>query len=153
MFRKRILLILALLVFCFAGQALLRAGDSSAEPEQPKPDLESPKWSFDDLDFDRVKSPAQSELLGKFALAIGFVVLLGVCAWYVSKKFGGKFAGLKGKDISIVETVHLGSGKSLHLLEVGDNQKLLIGSTNENISILADVTESVSSRAEEEILP
>ena len=104
------------------------------------------------MDFDKGPNQVQGKLTRQFALAIGFVVLLGVCAWYVSKKLGTKLGITRGKDISIIETVHLGPRKTLHLLEVGGRQKLLIGSTNENISILADVTEAVSSPLEQEVM-
>jgi flagellar biogenesis protein FliO len=157
MFKKRLFLISVVLVICFVGQALLRpglcrAGEDTIKAEKPESDVESPTWSLDDLDFDKGPNQTQGKLTRQFALAIGFVALLGVCAWYVSKKLGTKLGIARGKDISIIETVHLGSRKTLHLLEVGGRMKLLIGSTNENISLLADVTKAVLSPSEQEVM-
>lgn len=159
MFKKRTVLISVVLVLCVVGQVLLRprlcrAGEDTARTDKSMSEGkgELSTWSLDDLDLDKGPNQAQDKLTYKFALAIVFVVLLGGCAWYVSKKLGPKLGMTRGKDISIIETVHLGSRKTLHLLEVGGRQKLLIGSTNENISILADVTEAVSSPLEQEVM-
>ena len=159
MFKKRIVLISVVLVLCVVGQVLLRprlcrAGENTTRTDKPRSEGkgELSTWSLDDLDFDKGPNQVQGKLTRQFALAIGFVVLLGGCAWYVSKKFGAKLGPARGKDIRIIETVHLGSRKTLHLLEVGGRQKLLIGSTNENISILADVTEAVSRPLEQEVM-
>jgi flagellar biogenesis protein FliO len=45
---------------------------------------------------------------------------------------------MPGKEIHIVETVHLGPRKAVHLLEIG-GRRYLIGSTNEKINTLADL--------------
>ena len=157
MFKKRTVVISVVLVLCVVGQVLLRprlcrAGEDTARTDKSKSEGELSTWSLDDLDLDKGTSQTQSKLMRRFALAIGFVVVLGGCAWYVSKKFGPKLAITRGKEISIVETIHLGSHRTLHLLEVGGKQKLLIASTNENINILADVTEAVSSQLNREVM-
>lgn len=71
-------------------------------------------------------------------LAVLFVLALFIAAIYVSKKLLPRIANLPGKEIRIVETVHLGPRKAVHLLEIG-NRRFLIGSTNENITKLADL--------------
>ena len=80
------------------------------------------------------------ELFFKMMLTVLLVVALGSAAIYISKRVFPKFARLPAKRIRIVETVNLGPRKSVHLLKIG-NQLLLIGSTNENITKLSDVTE------------
>jgi len=157
MLKKRTVLISLVLAVCLVGQFFLRsnlcrAGEDTTRTDKSKSEGELSTWSLDDLDLDKGTSQAQSNLMRQFALAIGFVALLGGGAWYVSKKFGPKLAITRGKELSIVETIHLGSHRALHLLDVGGRQKLLIGSTNENINILADVTEAVSSRLNEEVM-
>ena len=72
-------------------------------------------------------------------LAVLFVLALLIAAIYVSKKLLPRITNLPGKEIRIVETVHLGPRKAVHLLEIG-NRRFLIGSTNENITKLADLT-------------
>ncbi len=74
----------------------------------------------------------------KTILSVFFVIVLGIAGVYVSKKLLPKLTNLPGKEIHIVETVHLGQRRAVHLLEVG-NRRFLIGSTNENISTLADL--------------
>jgi len=157
MLKKRTVVISVVLAVCLVGQVLLRsdlckAGDDTTKTDKSVSESESSTWSADGWDLDKGSSGTGGKLMRQFAVAIGFVALLGFCAWYVSKKFGPKLGITRGKDISIVETIHLGSHRSLHLLEVGGRIKLLIGSTNENISILADVTEAMSSRLNEEVM-
>jgi len=72
-------------------------------------------------------------------LAVLFVLALFIAAIYVSKKLLPKITNLSGKEIRIVETIHLGPRKAVHLLETG-NRRFLIGSTNENITKLADLS-------------
>jgi flagellar biosynthetic protein FliO len=83
------------------------------------------------------------ELFYKTMFMVVLVAVLGVAAVYASKKLLPRIANLPGKEIRIVETVHLGPRKTLHLLRIG-NQWLLIGSTNENITKLADVTDALA---------
>ena len=72
---------------------------------------------------------------------VGFVIILGVAAVYVSKKFLPKLTHASGKRVRVIETVHLGPRKTVHLLQVDDKQ-LLIGSTSDSITKLADVNVS-----------
>jgi flagellar biogenesis protein FliO len=155
MLKKQTVLILGLLVLCCVGQLLLgrrshSGSDGPTEAREPNTTKALAGWSVDGFGPEAGKNETQGKLMRQFALAIGFVIILGGCAFYFSKKFAGKLAIGKGKDICIMETIHLGSHKTLHLLEVGGRQKLLIGSTNENVNILADVTEAVSGQAYQE---
>jgi len=87
--------------------------------------------------------PGIRELFFKMMFSVLFLVVLGVAAIYVSKRFLPKITKLPGKEIRIAETVHLGPRKAVHLLEIG-NRRLLIGSTNENITRLADLEMEVN---------
>jgi len=82
-------------------------------------------------------------LFFKMILMVLLVVVFGVAAIYLSKKLLPRFSRLPGKRIRICETVHLGPRKAIHLIKIG-KQTLLIGSTNENITKLADVTGQLS---------
>jgi len=90
-----------------------------------------------------VESTGFRELFFRVILSVLLVVVLGVAAIYVSKKFLPRITNLAGKEIRIIETVHLGQHKRVHLMKIG-NQRLLIGSTNESITKLADVTDALS---------
>jgi len=83
------------------------------------------------------------ELFFKMMVSVLFLVALGAAAIYVSKRFLPKITNLPGKEIRITETVHLGPRKAVHLLEVGE-RRFLIGSTNENITRLADLEMEVN---------
>ena len=158
MLKKKTILLLAALVLCIIiGQVYLNSQicqgsqDTTKSAEQ-NDEKESAEWSFYDSNLDEIKGDAQFKLIKQFLIAVFFVVILGIGAFYFSRKLVPRFTTTKGKNISLIETIHLGPHKTLHLLEVGDKQKLLIGSTNESINILADVTESLSSSLNSEIL-
>lgn len=82
-------------------------------------------------------------LFFKMMIMVLLVVVFGAAAIYLSKKLLPKFSRLSGKRIQVCETVHLGPRKAIHLIKI-DEQTLLIGSTNENITKLADVTGRLS---------
>lgn len=90
------------------------------------------------------------ELFARTMLAVVFLVVLGVAAFYVSRKLLPKLANRPSKEIRIVETVHLGPRKAVHLIEVA-NRRFLIGSTNENIRKLAEVTAGFPDLSEHDI--
>ena len=81
------------------------------------------------------------EMFFKLMLSVLLVGGLGAAAIYISKKLLPRITNLPGKKIRIIETVHLGPRKAIHLVEIG-NQRILVGSTNENIRKLADVTDA-----------
>ncbi len=98
-----------------------------------------------DADFSTRKSdrPSSRELFFKMMVSVLFLIALGAAAIYVSKRFLPKITNLPGKKIRIAETVHLGPRKAVHLLEVGE-RRFLIGSTNEKITRLADLTSALT---------
>ena len=83
------------------------------------------------------------ELFFRFMVSVLFLVALGAGGIYISKRFLPKFSNLSGKEIRIIETVHLGPRKAVHLIEIGE-RRFLIGSTNENITRLADLTSALT---------
>ena len=102
---------------------------SGAEPGDPN--LSAP-----------TNSAGTRELFFKMMASVVLVVVLGAVAIYASKRLAGKISNLPGKKIKIVETAHLGPKKAVHLIRIGDLY-LLIGSTNDNITKLADVTTEI----------
>ena len=87
---------------------------------------------------DEKKDDTISSTLHRMTLAVLIVIVLGAAAIYGSKKILPKLSHPQGRKITIVETVHLGSRKSIHLLEVA-GQQVLIGSTYDRITKLADI--------------
>jgi len=85
-------------------------------------------------------SPIDTDLFKRMMLAVVLVIVLGVAALYVSKRILPKLSNMPGKRIKVIETAHLGPRRAVHLLEV-DNHCMLVGSTNDRITKLADITE------------
>ena len=74
------------------------------------------------------------------ASALG-ILFLGVLAILVTKKLLPRLARSGGKRISVLETSHLGPGKHVHLLQIGD-KKILVGSSRDGMTRLGDVTDA-----------
>jgi flagellar biosynthetic protein FliO len=144
------------LVVCSAGSSTDATGleKPKFDPCQPQAGTESETDSLFQKDPNFLGgSPynaGSGQLFFRAMLAVLFVVVLGVAAIYVSRKLLPKIANLPGKEIRIIETVHLGPRKAVHLLEIG-NRRLLIGSTNENVTKLADITGSFANLSAQEI--
>ncbi len=150
-FKKKIFLFLiavalgaGVLVICSAQPASngMESEKSQPDPNQPQAGTESTNSPLfaNDPNFFRGSdfNPGGAGFSIRAVLAVLFVLALFIAAIYVSKKLLPKIANLPGKEIRIIETVHLGSRKAVHLLEIG-NRRFLIGSTNENITKLADL--------------
>jgi flagellar biosynthetic protein FliO len=125
-------------VIALGGGALVVCSGQTPETESKRPSLSSYSLSGTDPNYSSGSADTR-ELFLKMMAAVLLVIVLGVAAIYVSKKFLPKITNLPGKKIRIVETVHLGPRKTIHLLEVG-NHRLLVGSTSDSITALADVT-------------
>lgn len=68
-------------------------------------------------------------------LRLGIVIVIIIGLAIVIKQMQSKMRIEKTDQISILETVHLSPHRSIHLIRV-DNEKLLIGATDQNISTL-----------------
>jgi flagellar biogenesis protein FliO len=137
-FNKKISALLLAIILC-SGVMLAESSRSGA--------ASNAKSLFDNSGSFDANRPATSniasksnELFFKMMLMVLVVVALGVAMMYISRKILPKFAHLPAKRIQVVETVHIGPSKAVHLLKVG-GQLILIGSTKENISRLSDITE------------
>ncbi len=159
--KKRIVVFLiAVILGC--GVIMVCTSQSSADAEKPASNSggtefgnSQPKSNSlfeNDPNFltNTTNGPGIRELFFKFMVSVLFLVALGAGGIYVSKRFLPKITNLSGKEIRIAETVHLGPRKAVHLLEVGE-RRFLIGSTNENITRLADLTSTLTELSIREI--
>ena len=144
LFKKKFVIFLLAIVVC-GGSAIVYPAQSDAGEnvkslfdKSGSPDGNEPGFMAGADD-----NIGQSELFFKMILMVLLVIVLGVAAIYLSKKLLPKFGRLSGKSIQVCETVHLGPRKAIHLIKIG-KQTLLIGSTNENITRLADITGQLS---------
>ena len=140
-----------LAVACGSAALLVCPAQSTAAKSETPSSYSSRSLSGNDANLfeGRADGVGTKELFFKMMLSVLLVIVLGVAAIYISKKFLPRITNLPHKKIHVVETVHLGSRKVVHLLKIGD-QQLLIGSTNESITKLADVTDALPDSSSQE---
>ncbi len=152
MLKKRLILIGLLLVVSIAGQVLLRPclGESKVSPNAPVPTtditktqtsntLNLPEKSIDTL---------SGKLVSKFILTLAFVAAAGVGVWWFLKRMNAPWMGSKTGQLELIETMHLGPRKSVHVIRAGAKQ-VLVGSSNEGIRFLCDLTGNIKSHSDE----
>jgi flagellar biogenesis protein FliO len=111
----------------------------------------NPTWNDpDNLVSSANAGPGSRELFLKMMLSVGLVIGLGVAALYLSKRVLPRVVNAPGKEIHVLETTWLGPRKALHLVEVA-NQRLLIASTNENVTMLAHVSDGWLDMSRQEV--
>ena len=143
-YKKKIVAFLVAVVLGSSALVLCSAQSTTAGPAKPLFDNSSSLFAKDpNLSVGSADSLNTREFFFKMMFAVLFVVVLGVAVIYISKKFLPRIANLPGKKIQVIETVHLGPRKAVHLLKIG-HQRFLIGSTSESITKLADVTETLA---------
>jgi flagellar biosynthetic protein FliO len=88
------------------------------------------------------------ELFYKMLLSVIVVIALGIAVIYVSKKLLPRIVNLPNKQIRVVETTYIAPHKGIHLVQIGE-RRLLIASTNESVTMLADLTDAAADFAAE----
>jgi len=83
------------------------------------------------------------ELLMRMMGGLLIVIALMMAVFYLSKRVLPKLSKNAGKEIEILETTVLGPRKYLHVIRVA-NQRLLLGSTNDRINMLAHLVDDLS---------
>ena len=151
-YRKKIVVFL-ITVTLGTGVLLVSSGRSATgmiELKNSESKSDSLFESYPDFSTRAGNSLGSRELFFKMMVSVLFLIVIGVAAIYVSKRFLPKFTNLPGKEIRIAETVYLGPRRAVHLLEIGE-RRFLIGSTNENITKLADLNNNFSELPVEQI--
>lgn len=144
MFKQKTLSVFVCLAVCFFVVGGVWADDGEAiGGREPDVVRASEGFRLDGLDFGGVDGDDRGKLMKQFGYAIFLVAILGVGAFYFTRKLVPKLSMQRGKNISVIESVSLGPNKMLHLIEVGDNHRLLVGSTNQSINLLTHVSGSV----------
>jgi flagellar biosynthetic protein FliO len=145
--RKKIFvfLITVILGSCLLFVCSAKSPTEETEVKKTEPESESNSLFRNDSDFltNTKNRTTSGSLIFRFIISILFLIALGVGGIYVSKRFLPKITHMSEKEIRIIETVHLGPRKSVHLLEIGE-RRFLIGSTNENVTKLAELTNAFS---------
>jgi flagellar biosynthetic protein FliO len=142
--KKKIVVVLGMLV---VGSCLLAARGSRSTASEARPGyskLEPGGLFGAESDSNGAGDElGTGKVLFKTMVYILVVAALGAAVIYVSKKLGPRITNGADREIHVLETTHLGPRKMLHLIRIGE-QKLLVGSTAENITMLAEVTGSVT---------
>ncbi len=142
--KKKIGALLVTVALVISALAVHSGRSVRAEPKKPFFDKAGPLFANDpNFSSSSTNGPTTGELMRKMMIMVLLVVGLGAGAIYCLKKFLPKITSMPGKEVRIIETTHLGQRKAVHLLEVG-NQRILIGSTNDSITMLADLTQYCS---------
>ncbi|KPJ76843.1 MAG: hypothetical protein AMK72_06005 [Planctomycetes bacterium SM23_25] len=100
-----------------------------------------PDGKHDRTDFGSERS-GSGNLYAQSLAAVLVILVLGAGAIFVVKRLLPRLGISQGRRINVLETVYLGSRKSLHLVQVGD-RTLLLGDARERLGLLADLTGSV----------
>lgn len=134
--RKKIVFVLVAIIFVGAALAL-RGGENTArvQTSEMSSGISASKPGFATTS---AQEYTNQELFHKMLWSVFLVVILGAAAIYISKKFLPKITNLPGKRIKVLETAYLGQRKAIHLVSV-DGRCLVVGSTNESITKLAEV--------------
>ncbi len=137
-YKKKIRVFLAAILLCSGAAFAYLAQSGTGENTKALPGKSvSSSNSLPNLTVGSSDNLDTGGLFFKMMFMVLLVVALGAAAVYLSRKLLPRL-NLAGKRIQISETVHLGPRKSLHLIKIG-KQTLLIGSTNENITKLAEI--------------
>jgi flagellar biogenesis protein FliO len=85
------------------------------------------------------KENESGRLLWESLAATIVILVLGGVSLFVVKRVMPRLGVGRGKRLALMETLSLGSQKSVHLIHVGD-RRLLVGASREGVRLLADVT-------------
>lgn len=137
---KKLLYWLLILILSCTLQ-LKMPNQSCFAQDKIKPKQEEVKTTF--------KSDSLINPLVVFSNLLALIVIMLLLAWLFNRLNGSRLirslSGNKSSKrdmINILSTTSLGQGKFLHVVEVG-GQKILIGSTSSNISMLKEIKEEI----------
>jgi flagellar protein FliO/FliZ len=77
-------------------------------------------------------------MLFSVTFKLALVLLLAYVCLLVFKRWRGRMPGLPARQLQLLETTRLSARQAVHLVKVGE-QTLLIGATDQNISLLVEV--------------
>jgi flagellar protein FliO/FliZ len=80
--------------------------------------------------------------VGVFVKLIGVLLLIAASAVIFRRWFQPGFNGKSTRQLQLLETVRLSPKQALHLVSIGD-QQLLIGATDQNVSLITQVEQSM----------
>ena len=143
---KRYLMIIKKRVTLLALLALMGCGAavcvSRAQTNAPAKTATTAYWGYGDANQPTSIPPqnsSTSEAVKTLMTSIVVLIVIGTAAIYAAKKWLPKISGTKGRYIAVMESVQLAPNRAVHIIQVG-SQRFLLGSSNESVRMLADVT-------------
>lgn len=141
MLKKRLILLGILLTASIAGQLLLRPclGESKTTVS-PAPTTDTLKtWT---PNTDRSVDSLGGKLTTRFLLMLSFIAIAGFAVWWLLKKMNNPWLASKNGQLELIETMHLGPRKAVHIVRAGKKQ-VLLASGNDGIRFLCDLAETI----------
>lgn len=80
-----------------------------------------------------------SATLWRLLAYVVVILVLGAAALIVTKKFLPRLRSAGGREMTVVETVHLGPRTTVHLVEVA-SRRFMLGATRDRVSMLAELS-------------
>jgi len=141
MLKKRLIMLGILLAVSIAGQILLRP--CLGESKTPvSPNLTKDTLTGWNLEKDKSMDNLGGKLTSKFLMMLGFIAAVGFAAWWFLKKVNNPWLGSKNGQLELIETMHLGPRKAVHVVRAGQKQ-VLLASGNDGVRFLCDLAETV----------
>ena len=99
------------------------------------------KSLFGDRDSDGDLRDGSTDVLWRMLAYVLVILALGALGMVVVKRWLPRMgvAPSRGREVTVIETTHLASRRTVHLVQVG-NRRFLLGSTDQSVAMLAEVT-------------
>jgi flagellar biogenesis protein FliO len=146
MLKKRLILLGLLLAASIASQLLLRPclGESTAEKPTLTTDTSTAWNSVNEKAVDNLGG----RLTGRFLLMLAFIAAAGFGVWWFLKRMNTPWLGSKNGHLELIETMHLGPRKAVHVIRAGTKQ-VLLSSGNDGVRYLCDLTANLETPSAE----
>ena len=120
------------------NKPLSEAQDASSSQtlNEAKNDIEDKQDTSDFWTQEEKDRPSYTRSL---LTSILFLAVLGWAGMFISKKLMPHSMAGSSKNIRVCETVRLGAGRNLHIVQVRGLGKVLIGSTGSSISMISTI--------------
>lgn len=133
-------------LFCTPAFATQLANEEAQEISPPQQNIASENSAQPFKQWTQQQQP--TSYTSQLVISISFLTILCIIAFWLKKKVLPASNAKGSKNIKITETARLAPGKNLHVIELKNGQKILIGSTNNSINLLTYIDNDQISEAQ-----